>query len=222
MFKGKSLLALILTTSLLLTVTIAIVGVTIAWYNTKNAENTQLEMNANGVMVIYLDGEPIFTDTKLKPAIAVKDKITENTTEFNVLTTNENIAQAATSVTVTTTFTYLNSSGSDPDTYGIIPADVTLNTECKVIFSDETEKTIRLSEELNVSINASVHYLNDADEDYVTTVIANTPFEIAGDAQISFTITMYFKKVDDLIDPDILRADELIVSLNILVEPIEE
>ena len=219
MFKGKNALVLIVTLSLLLTIVVAVVGVTIAWYSTKTAQETGLELNANGVMVVFFDDEQIFSQTQLKPAVARKDKITENVTSFDVTTVNENVSEAATTVTVTSAFTYLNSSSENSELYGLVPADITVSVEGKLVFSDDSEKTLIVSDELNVSIVAAVDYKNTDLTDFNQNVTLNTPFEIEGDATIVFTTTMYFKNVDDLIDPDILRADHLYLYLNVLADP---
>ncbi len=226
MLKGRKLIALILTASLFFTVVVAVVGVTIAWYSTKTSQETGLELNANGVMVVFFDNQPIFSATMLKPAVAVKDKITQNTTSFDVLTTNSNVSEAATSVTVTSAFTYLNSSGSDSSAYGLIPAYVTVDAEAKVVFDPDTanerEESISIAEELAIQISAAINYTDTSLTDFNNNVVIGTPFLIDGDATITFTITMYLKKVDDLIDPRILDADKFLVTIGATTDPVEE
>ena len=162
MLKGKALTMLITSVSLIVGLAVAAIGATFAWYSTHTAQTSGFELNANGVLVVYFDDEPVVFTGALKPAVAVKDKIIENETSFNVLTSGGNISQVATTATATTYFEYLNSTSVDPDDAGKIGADVTISAFAKLVRQDDSEKDLSLTRDIAVLADFSVEYLDES------------------------------------------------------------
>ena len=224
MLKGKALTILISTISLFVGLAAAAVGATFAWYSTHTADTRQLELNANGVLVLYFDDEEVQFTGSLKPAVSAKYKATENVTSFDVLTVNANITEAATTATATTVFNYLNSSAADPELSGKIGGTVTVTSAAKIVMSDSSERELKLGRDLTVLATFSVDYIDTTLTDFVPVDGGDNPlgigdsFHVDGDCHISISVTIYFPQPDDLIRPDILEADKLIINLTSTVD----
>lgn len=218
MLKGKALATLISIVSLFVGLAAAAVGATFAWYSTHTTQTAGFELNANGVMVVLFEEDPILLG-QLKPAVAVKDRIAENDTAFDVLTVGGNISEAAGVVTTTTYFEYLNSAAVDPDDAGKIAADITVSAQAKIVMSDNSEKTLSLSRDIAVIPSFTVTYHDASITGFSPSVGFGETFHVVGDCRVAVAVTIYFRQPDDLIDPDILRATSLVVNITSVVEP---
>ena len=232
MLKGKALTILISTISLFVGLASAAVGATFAWYSTHTAETTQMELNANGVLVVLFDDEPVEFTGELKPAVVANNYTASglvensfdqgtNTAAYDVLHTSANISEAATTATATTYFSYLNSSAVDPELAGTIDADVTIYCTAKLILPGDVEKPLSLTRDIAVIPTFSIIYGNDS-----PIAVANpafgTPFAVDGDCRIAIGVTIYLLQPDDLTDPDLLRYKSLVINVGTLVEPEED
>ena len=235
MLKGKSLAILITTASLVVALIVAAIGVTFAWYSTHVAVDKDLEFSADGILIIYFDGEPNYAGQKLKPAVARKYDSTENVTDFgDVKTTGTHITTAASTVTVEVSLEYLNSTVDENEqspTPTQIEANVVFDVAAKLSDGDAYEKNLNIPWDITIEVNSIlVDYVYNTELVDVTYSEANgnakdfgDVITVEGDCHVTANITIYFTQVDDLIDPDILRViydDEtnLIIYINATIQ----
>lgn len=227
MLKAKGLTSIIVTASILVALILAAVGVTFAWYSTHVSVDKNLEFIADGVLVVYFDGEPTFEDQMLKPAVAKKGEITNNTTDFGDLFDVNNVlleggssgaGQVATSVTTSVTLAYRNSSSAQAENNNTAtPADVYFSVAAKLKLG-ENEKPLEIDYSSSSRDHELTVLLDSVEVSYVYTPVSNVTYDsahgnakafdeiihVTGDCDVTVTMTIYFSQVDDLIDPQIL------------------
>lgn len=217
MIKTVGITKIIIIASLAVALVAAAVGVTFAWYSTHVTIDKQLEFSADGMLIIYFNGEPDYHNEKLKPATAAKGAIEENVTDFGTVTsTGTYITEAATTVTTSVSLSYRNSSSTGEEqsepTNTEISADVIFTAGAKLKLG-ENEKILDVPYDVTVVLNSvTVDYVYDDTNNVVyseensNAVDFGDTITVLGDCDIIANITIYFTHVDDLIDPDILAT----------------
>ena len=226
MLKGKALAITISAVTAFVALVVAVIGVTFSWYSTHVAQETGFTLPANGIMVVYFDEDVANPTGSLKPALAIKDEITENVVAWGDVCDEDNplLVEPATVVTGTAGFEYLNSVPEDTN-IGKVPATVTLQVSPIVTASSGATKTLSLTRDVHVSATITVTYHDGvtAQSVFSTGAIgsAGVCFEVAGDATIGISYSLHLRQVDDLVDPAILSAARFTLHFAVLVEPQE-
>ena len=231
--KKKSLI--VITACLAFALCLAGVGVGFAWYTASSGADNQLELDADGYLVVYFD-ENQYTLDAIKPAVAKKGAINDNQTEFNVLEVGGNVVEAATVASKEGFLHYLNESNNQSD-----KAEIAFSCEAYMVFADGRKEKLSLEYDLSVEIAISWVYLDknaglngDNDEngnsegdlsntfsikkdDWKTP--SKTKFTLDGSADLTLMTTMYLRQVDDLCDPRIREAEKIEVVVKAVVIP---
>ncbi|MDE6302122.1 MAG: hypothetical protein K2M36_00845 [Clostridia bacterium] len=224
--KKKSLI--LITVSLAITLTVAAVGVAFAWYTESAGAGNQIELNADGYLVVYFEENECTLDA-IKPAVARKGAITEGIADFNVLEVGENVVEAATVVkNEDAMFRYLNESNQQSNR-----ADIEFSCEAYMVFPDGTKQKISLKYDISVKIDMTWVYLDQGegeggsgsvDGTYTITeddwqTPSKTKFTLENSADVTMTTTLYFRQVDDLCDPLIMGAEKIQVIIKAVAVP---
>lgn len=220
--KKKSLI--IITACLAIALCLAGVGVGFAWYTSSVGVDNQFELDADGFLVVYFE-ENEYTLSAIKPAVAKPGSVKDNE-EFDVLTEGGNILEAATTaVNEDAIFRYLNESDTQSDA-----AQIVLSCEAYMVFEDGTKEKLSLDFDLCVKVDITWTYINapegadNSGNEFSITEdswksVAGTRFNIDGSADFSMTTTIYLRQVDDLCDPRIREAKNLLVTIKAVVIP---
>ena len=225
---------ILITVCLAITLTVAAVGVAFAWYTESSGAGNQIELNADGYLVVYFDENEYNLDGALKPAVARKGAITDNVTDFNVLEVGENIVEAATVVkNDDAMFRYLNESNLQSN-----QADIAISCEAYMVFADGSKEKLSLKYDMCVEIDIAWVYINadegadgdenaDSGENTGTFSIGKddwsnpsaTKIHVVRSADFTMNTTIYLRQVDDLCNPLICGAEKILVTINIVAIP---
>lgn len=224
--KKKSLI--LITVSLAITLTVAAVGVAFAWYTESSDADNQIELNADGYLVVYFEENECTLDA-IKPAVARKGAVNEGIADFNVLEVGENVVEAAAVVkNEDAMFRYINESNQQSNR-----ADIEFSCEAYMVFPDGTKQEISLKYDLSVEIDMTWVYLDHEEgesgsdgaggtysikmDDWQTP--SKTKFTLENSADVTMTTTLYFRQVDDLCDPLIMSAEKIQVLIKAVAVP---
>ena len=224
--KKKSII--LITACLAVTLIVAAVGVAFAWYTESAGAGNQIELNADGYLVVYFEENECALDA-IKPAVARKGAIIEGVTDFNVLEVGENIVEAATVVkNEDAMFRYLNESNPQSNR-----AEIEFSCEAYMVFADGTKQKLSLKYDLSVEIDMTWVYLNQSEAEAAAegvdgtfsiknddwTTPSKTKFTVAKSADVTMTTTLYLRQVDDLCDPLIRGAEKIQVIIKAVAVP---
>ncbi|MCM1306740.1 MAG: hypothetical protein NC037_00915 [Bacteroides sp.] len=215
--KKKSLI--ILTACLAVALIVAAVGVGFAWYTSSAGADNQLEIEADGYLVIYFD-ENEYPLEAIKPAVASAGAINNNVTDFDVLNVGGNVVEAATVVQRHGFLHYLNQSDASSAN-----AQIDLSCDVYMVFEDGSKEKLSLQYDMCVAIDLSWVYLDAQNGENPASNAVNigvddwwqnpskTVLNLDGSADISLDVTMYLRQVDDLCSPYIRDAQKIQVVI---------
>lgn len=218
--KRKSLI--IITVCLALTLIVAAVGVTLAWYTNTVGAGNQMQMNADGFLVVYFDDNEYDLDS-IKPAVARQGAIADNVTNFDVLNADDpNIAEAATELTKESFFHYLNQSET-PNSQ----AELAVVCEAEMVFADGTTEKLSLNYDICVAIDIVWSYNgNEPAETDKLTITGDdwkyplkTRFTVNANADVTLNTSIYLRQVDDLCIPVLREAEKIRVNIRVAATP---
>mgnify|MGYP004576676579 FL=1 len=197
---------------------LALVGFSFAWYTSKTSADKIIDMQANGVLIIYFEENIDVSDTKLKPAVAKPDAIRNNVTDFNVLDGSDpNIDTPATTVEYNAILRYINAEEGTTTT----PSDVKIKCTAKMIFKDGSEQKLSLIDDIIVSLSVGVQYATANTVTAIPNVSFDENFRIEGDGNIHIDLQVYLAQPDELCNPYIREAQKIVLELTVTAEPVK-
>ena len=198
---------------------LALVGFSFACYTSKTSADKALNLQANGVLIIYFEENIDVSDAKLKPAVASPNAIRNNVTDFNVLDESDpNIDTPATIVEYDAILKYINAEEGTTST----PSDVKIKCVAKMTFADGTEQELSLADDLIVLLSVEIRYAYENTVTPIPGVSFDESFRIAGDGNIHIGLQVYLAQPDELCNPYIKEAQKIVLELTVTAEPVEE
>lgn len=213
------ILTCILTASLIL----AIGAVSFAWYTARISEDKEVEIVADGFLVVGFDEEPLVVDDKLAPAIAMKNAVRDNmfmdvTRVYDKDDTPLSyIEKVAESYTHTDTISFYE----DPNDTTSSSYNFTLTAQAFVKEGSEDQITkINTTREISFDIKADINYTDESLTDVEDLAITpEVKFNVLGSATITLEIKMWLSLPDELCDPALI-SNKLYFEFGIAVEPV--
>ena len=226
--KGKTSLV-ILTCILTASLVLALGTVTFSWYKSRISSDKEVEIPADGYVIVGFDEEPVKVDHILSPAVCLPNAIRDGQ-YIDVLKTYaeggtplsyvETVAETYT-YTDTVTF-YANPTAEAGTTYDFV---LTANAYVKV-GEEQVEHSINTEREINFNITADVNYTDENKTDLTGIVVTpevkirpEDKFTLDGSATITLHITIWLAQPDELCDPYLI-SNELFFEFGIKVTPV--
>lgn len=204
---NKKRFFIVIITIIILALAVAAAGFTFAWYSSRTTADSSFNLRADGYLVVYFDEKINTEDTPIKPAVALKDAIRDNATDFDVLEVGGNITAAATVAEFESLLYYINADDEDTREVGL-----TFSCAAAVEFSDGTREALSLDYDLTVIPTLTVEY-TDTGRTESFDLVWGERMVLDGNAKLTLTLKVYFTQPDDLCAPSILRAEKLVITV---------
>ena len=204
---------------------LALGAVTFSWYQSRISSDKDVEIPADGFIVVGFDENPVVVDDILSPAIAMTNAVRDNRYMDVMRVYNESDETPSWIETVAETYTYTDTITfyEDPTDETISSYNFTLTAQAYVkVGEEETKIPINTARELDFLIVADVDYTdpNIADvEDLAIT--PEIKFNVAGSATIKVSITLWLALPDELCDPALI-SNNLYLEFGIVADPVTE
>lgn len=204
---------------------LALGAVTFSWYQSRISSDKDVEIPADGFIVVGFDENPVVVNDILSPAIAMTNAVRDNRYMDVMRVYNESDETPSWIETVAETYTYTDTITfyEDPTDETISSYNFTLTAQAYVkVGEEETKIPINTARELDFLIVADVDYTdpNIADvEDLAIT--PEIKFNVAGSATIKVSITLWLALPDELCDPALI-SNNLYLEFGIVADPVTE
>lgn len=218
--KTLILITCLLTVSLVL----AIGTATFSWYQSRVSTDREVEIPADGFIIVGFDEDPVEVDDILSPAVCMPNAIRDNLYYDVLRAYNPSDDQVSYIESVAESYTYTDTISfyEDPTDTTASSYDFTLSAQAYVkLGADEVKHNINTTREINFEIVADIDYTDTSLEDESgVTITPDVKFNLKGSATINISITMWLALPDELCDPALI-SNKLFFEFGIKVDPVE-
>ena len=203
---------------------LALGAVTFSWYQSRVSSDKDVEIPADGFIVVGFDENPVVVDDILSPAIALPNAVRDNRYMDVMRVYDKNDGTPSWIETVAETYTYTDTITfyEDPTDETISSYNFTLTAQAYVKAGEETKIPINTARELNFAIVADINYtdanLTDVEDLAITPEVK---FNVEGSATINVSITLWLALPDELCDPALI-SNNLYLEFGIVADPVTE